>query len=439
MLTPTPPASAKDVPGLSLAEKFAHNMKCSGPFAPGTSIAVAVSGGSDSLALAFLAHQWGKAHKHTIIALTVDHGLRAASAGEARQVSGWCKKEGIEHHILKWKKNTDRGNLQARARVARYELMTRFCNEHDIHTLLVAHTVDDQAETVLLRIMRGSGVDGISAIASDITVNNVTVMRPLLDVSRTQLQDFLTERKQRWVSDPSNDDTRYARVVVRQFLTQAPDSQLLTRRLAQTATHMARSREYIEHSIAEHMVQVVDMRDEGYCYIDLARFRQLHEEAGLRILSKLLTVISGQYYKPRFENIQRLYSHIQNNGCDKGVTLWGCNIQLKKHIGKIMIVRELSAIADDIPLSQAPIIWDGRFSCTLQHDMPDITVGAVGKDGYQALVAKHPEFSNHILPKQVIYTLPAFKNLEKTLVIPHIGYERDKGMQYYFSCKFLSS
>ena len=140
-------------------------------------VAVAVSGGADSMALALLLNEQTNSK---LIAITVDHGLREESAREAKQVKKWLEKYDIEHHILKWEGDKKNSNIQFEARTARYQLMCDFCKKNDIQLLLVAHNLQDNAETLLMRIMRGSGVDGLSAIADATKINNIEVLRPLL-------------------------------------------------------------------------------------------------------------------------------------------------------------------------------------------------------------------------------------------------------------------
>ncbi len=135
-----------------------------GPFEATPALAVAVSGGPDSLALAMLAKAWSDARGGSLVALTVDHGLRPESTGEARQVGRWLKKRGIPQRILRWDGPKPGSALQAEARSARYALLTGWCRARGILHLLLGHQREDQAETVLMRLERGSGPDGLAAM-----------------------------------------------------------------------------------------------------------------------------------------------------------------------------------------------------------------------------------------------------------------------------------
>ena len=150
--------------------------------APDAPVAVAVSGGPDSMALLVLAADEAQRSGRVLHALTVDHGLRADAGAEARQVGRWAQALGVPHTVLTHTGDAPRASVQAAARGIRYRLMADWCAAHDMAALLVAHTREDQAETFLLRLARGSGVDGLSAMATDTTRNGMRLLRPLLDV-----------------------------------------------------------------------------------------------------------------------------------------------------------------------------------------------------------------------------------------------------------------
>ncbi len=230
----------------------------------GAAIAVAVSGGADSMALVLLADAWAKQHNGRIIALTVDHGLRPESATEADTVHSWLTQRKIEHHILRWEGDKPSSNLQSLAREARYALMTSWCKQHQITYLLTAHHQQDQAETVLLRLERGSGVDGLSGIPVQTERDGIILLRPLLLLTPEQLRLYLHEQNQNWIEDPSNQNTRFSRVRMRQWLAQQEDKALITSRLADTAHHLSRTRSYLEEQTHHAFQTSVTLHPEGY-------------------------------------------------------------------------------------------------------------------------------------------------------------------------------
>ena len=184
-------------------------MTAAGPFGPAPRVAVAVSGGADSMALLLLAKDWAPG----VAALTVDHGLRAGSTAEAAQVAAWCASRRIPHCVLAWTGRKPSSGIQEASRTARYELLTQWCRDRGYPHLLVGHHLEDQAETFLIRMQRGSGVDGLAAMPSTTARDGVRIVRPLLGVTPARLTAFLRAAGQPWIEDPSNDDPRFARPV----------------------------------------------------------------------------------------------------------------------------------------------------------------------------------------------------------------------------------
>lgn len=183
-------------------------------------LALAVSGGSDSMAMLRMVHEWASAQDKapTIFVLTVDHGLREAAAKEAQHVAQWCADLGIAHETLRWAGQKPLTGIQAKARAARYDLMSAWCIAHNVPGLLTAHTADDQAETVVMRSARTSSAKSLAGIWPERDWNGVRVLRPLLGLRRADLRHYLNAQNQNWIDDPSNDDVRFERVRVRQAL-----------------------------------------------------------------------------------------------------------------------------------------------------------------------------------------------------------------------------
>lgn len=411
-------------------------------------LAVAVSGGSDSMALALLLSEYATESNSKIIAITVDHGLRAESKGEAAQVCEWLASYNIKHYTLCWEGEKKSSNLQANARKARYQLMANFCSAHNISTLLVAHTSNDQAETVLMRLMRGSGVDGLSGIPTKRVIsNNVSIVRPLLHFTREELRTYLLNKKQEWLEDPSNKNTKFTRIQVRNLIQESPNPELLTKRLSDTAGHMARTRKYIEEKMRESLEGVAVFYKEGFYSIDIVKFKKLHEEERLRFLTKALQHVSGQEYKPRFENLLALHNNIISGNIKAACTLWGCEISPSKKLGEenyLFIYREPKAVEADIEISNPQFFWDNRFECVLgSMEAKNIRAGALGKEGYNQLInmdfkidlsGKERDF---IIPKKVIYSLATLKTADnKILAVPQIGYYTSEELRD-FTCKTI--
>ncbi|MDA0704544.1 MAG: tRNA lysidine(34) synthetase TilS, partial [Proteobacteria bacterium] len=211
---------ASDGGPLTVAE-FARLLENFGPYEPGVRLAVGVSGGPDSMALALLADAWARACGGRVLALIVDHGLRPASTEEAARVAGWLVARGFETRVLPWLGEKPERGVQAAARAARHALLEAACREAGILHLLLAHQREDQAETILLRRAAQSGADGLAAMAAVVERRHCRLLRPLLTVPRARLIATLEAAGQDWIEDPSNADTGFTRIRLRNELAQA--------------------------------------------------------------------------------------------------------------------------------------------------------------------------------------------------------------------------
>ncbi len=293
-------------------------------------IAVAVSGGADSLALAYLLYEWSKKQGAKIVALTVNHNFRPEAEEEAATVHEWLAAEGIEHHILTHQGKKPDANLMEAARELRYHLLISWCNRHDIRHLAVAHHLDDQAETFLLRLERGSGVDGLAAMSPVSARDGIKILRPLLSVPRREIEDYLQERGKIWISDPTNADTKYKRNRLRKMLEELPGKkkETLTKRLSDTARTMRRAREALEDYTAQAMAECVEFYPDDHASLDKESWRFYPEEIRLRVLASLLRSIGGAEKPIRFEKLERLHDALLSNDI-MAVTLAGCKVEGK--------------------------------------------------------------------------------------------------------------
>ena len=190
------------------------------PLGQARTLLVAVSGGPDSTALLIMAAEWARRRGRTRIeAATVDHGLRPESGDEARTVAALCARLGVAHRVLHWKGVKPASRLQERAREARYRLLVDHAKAIGADAILTAHHADDQAETVLFRLLRGSGVAGLRGMDLTTARDGMTIARPLIGLKKSALVAFAQARGAHFVDDPSNDDPRFARTRLRALLT----------------------------------------------------------------------------------------------------------------------------------------------------------------------------------------------------------------------------
>jgi tRNA(Ile)-lysidine synthase len=291
-----------------------------GPFEPAPRLAVAVSGGPDSMALALLAQRWTRARGGELIALHVDHGLRAESAGEARRVRGWLRRREVPSALLRWRGEKPSGNLQAAARSARYALLENWCRRSGILHLLVAHHRDDQAETMLMRLARGSLSFGLAGMPAISEREHVRLLRPLLAIGKSRLLATLEAIGQDWIEDPSNREPRFARTGVRRALAENPAGAAA---LAARALELGRERIAEGKRVAECLVRAVTLLPHGGALLDRRALLRCGTPVARRALADLLATVAGREHPARSERVAALHAALMAAEF-RGRTLGGC-------------------------------------------------------------------------------------------------------------------
>ncbi len=291
-------------------------------------IAVAVSGGVDSMCLAYLS----KANHLNIIAIIVDHKLRHESTEEAELTKKRLADNGIESVILTWNGKKPHSNVHKLARDARYDLIITYCTEHNINYVLMGHNYDDQAETIIMRIMRGTGISGLSGIPEKTSKQGISFIRPMLDFPRARIKATIEDAKWDWIEDPSN--KKYERGYIRNILSTCDNRDIIVRRLNLLAYNAKRADDFIETQVTEFMGKHTVFSDGAAC-IKLLFFKNLHTEVALRVLRRVLCKISpkNKEYPPRLLSVERLYYSIVNCTKYKRFTLQDCIIScsIAKH------------------------------------------------------------------------------------------------------------
>lgn len=351
-----------------------------GVLTPGAPLAIAVSGGPDSMALAQLCLDCA-ASQHPLHILTVDHGLRPESADEAAQVCAWAQTQGgVTAHQLHWQKDEEAGgNVQEQARLGRYALMAQWCVDNEVDLLLTAHHQDDQAETVLMRLGRGSGVDGLSAMRGRQQLqtaagSQVTLLRPLLGVPKQALVQFANSRKLPTVNDPSNHAQKYARSRHRAFLSseEAEGLGLSVQRLTQTARTMQRAADALDAATDKLATQLITAMPLGYLKVQLAPLFAEEEELRLRLMRLVIGAFNPGTFPIEEEQLLRLWQWVIGRGiAGQGADAPRYTIRglLLEKAGatddpSLFVMREPRAIAQPVQLCEAPCVWDGRFALT---------------------------------------------------------------------------
>jgi tRNA(Ile)-lysidine synthase len=334
---PRPPSSRKrprrvrsraNSSKLSLELQFSDAMSATGTPWPA---AVAVSGGSDSVALMLLLRDWARINEQpSPYVVCVDHGLRPGSNTEAQQVLRWAKAVDLRAQVLTYKGKLPRSDIEAAARLIRYKLLGMWARKKGLKGVYVAHTRDDQAETFLLRLARGSGVDGLSAMRDvapypDNDFPGLALVRPLLSFDRCALRAYLRARHQPWLEDPMNNDQRFARARIRAVWPTLEKVGLTKARIADAATHLGRARVALD-AASKAVLTRACLPGGGGILVDPKALTAAPRELGLRSLAHILMVVSQRPYRPRFERLENLYSSVLTGSLGAGRTLHGCMI-----------------------------------------------------------------------------------------------------------------
>lgn len=337
---------------------------------PPARLGVAVSGGGDSVALLAALVEFVKSRDVALHVITVDHRLRPEAKHEIALVTDLCARWNLPHHVEYWTGWTGEGNLQAAAREARYGLMAAWAEAHQITHIALGHTADDQAETFVMRLARGAGVDGLSAMAKRRVQHGVTWVRPFLQIERSTLRAYLRDCDIAWCEDPSNENRDFERVRVRDALGVLDGLGIKVSTLVDVAQNMTQAREALDWQTFLAARDAATLLH-GAVAIDLRKFRLLPEEIARRLLVHAITWTAQCPYPPRRDAVARTLKAIRSG---RGATLEGCQITVERVI--IWVYRELNAVQDIT--CEVGDMWDDRWLITGPEDDPDLEVRALG-------------------------------------------------------------
>lgn len=386
-----------------------------------THLAIAVSGGSDSIALLIMMDRWSKDNNVKLSMLTVDHNLRDQSKFEVEYVKELSVNLGHECIVLAWDHEKNFANLQERAREGRYKLMTDFCNNHNIYTLLTAHHQDDYIENFHIRSERKSGILGLSSSAVNYC-NDIRILRPLFNIEKQDLVNYLLDNEIKWFEDESNNSIKYQRNRVRQTI--AKYDEVYKEKILSEQVRVNDEALIIKNDLIKAIAESVAIYQYGFAKVNLQILNEFSTEIKLHLLSFVLNMISGKSKVPRSESTLLIVSIIERAE-NFTKTLHGCVV---KKIGcNLLIYRELGKHPPkNVPL-QKDTKWDNRFY--IENSIEELVNTYVGnlnineykeiKDQLDLKELEYLSFSNH---REILFTLPAIKRLEKIIALPHISF-----------------
>lgn len=405
-------------------------------------IVLAVSGGADSMALMVLVHHWRTRRAEKGLAspelcvVTVDHGLRSEAAEEALFVAHCCADLGIAHKTLTWDDAKPAAGLADAARNARYRLLQDYALARSAHgpvAIVTAHHRDDQAETLIMRLQRGTGVGGLSGMAVDRPLDfaradahgAIRLVRPFLGFAKADLVATLEARAQRWCEDPSNTDQEFERVRVRHTMPLLASAGLSPLALERTARRMADAEDglaYADRAFADHVG--LNFNDEIFAAFERRPFDDAPSILRQRLLHRLIRRFGGDTRDPELSELEDLVTAIERVG-KSATTLGGAVMSCGERL--VRVWREVGRLAaGDVPVHPGrAVLWDGRFWMS-RMGRPDmtITVRPVGAEGYRKALTSTGAKSapNFAAPARAIHALPGFWVAGELLAVPTLAW-----------------
>jgi len=373
-----------------------------GPFELAPRLAAAVSGGPDSMALALLAATWARERGGSLLALIVDHGLRAEAAAEAAEAARRLATQGMAARILTLSGLARGAALAERARRARYAVLTEACAAQGILHLLLGHQAADQAETVQIRALGGSGPAGLAAMAPLVETRTLRLLRPLLAVPPSRLRALLREAAMGWAEDPSNTDASLLRPRLRALRADRDGLGSATAALGAAAAASLQSRTRHAAATADCLAEHVAFYPQGFALLSSC----IQAPA----LAAVIQTLAGAAFPPPTASVSALAA------APRPATLAGVRFLAAGRLGPgLLAVREAAAMAPPVPACRGAV-WDGRFRLGADSSLPaGTTLGALGSDAARLRGVSE-------LPYVVLQTLPALRRGETLIAVPHLLY-----------------
>ena len=374
-------------------------------------LGLAVSGGSDSLAMLYICNDWALKNEVKLHCMTVDHKLRSESAKEAKSVTKHCSGLGINHEIVEWKHEGNiGGNLSDVARSARYELIDKWRKE--LSFVLVGHTQNDQIETFLMNLKRGSGIEGLKGMSLSFKrPEGYYILRPLIHSSRENLQQVLQERNINWVRDPSNLNEDFERISQRKTWKVLKSSGFSESRIELSVAHMRRAHDALKQILPIHFKQIGTQELTDLLW-DYNSFVALPEEFKLRLISSAVMWNGNLHHRPRFKAVLDVFKNIM----EKRTTVLGGAL-FYYHSGKIRMTTEFKSLTDNKVSCSLGSVWRNNWE-----------VKRAIKDGYVAPIGI---YGNNQLSKRQRSSMPYRSRIiqpgiflkEKLLLAPTLDVE----------------
>ena len=319
---------------------------------------VAASGGPDSLCLVLLANKFAKKNNLIMTVLTVDHGLRKESVEEAIWLGKILKKMKIKHYILRWNGKKPSSNIMDAARSKRYELMTNKCHKMKVNYLLTAHHLDDQIENFLMRLVQGSGLKGLSSMSKKTKINNIKILKPLLDYEKKSLIKFLAQNKQKYIEDSSNKDIGFDRIRHRKLVTGLIGEGLNKLKLNKLISNLNQVDDAINYSTIHSIKKTISQNKYGHIIIKKRVFFNLPKELQFRVLLFILKSNEDTKKRVRSESMLRLINIFNLKNFTKYTLNKSLFINQKYNI---LVVKEIGRISKKDFIKNKSFTWHSTY------------------------------------------------------------------------------
>tara|TARA_B100000929_G_scaffold288498_1_gene277099 strand:+ start:2628 stop:3887 length:1260 start_codon:yes stop_codon:yes gene_type:complete len=391
---------------------------------PKSKVAVAVSGGVDSIALMHVLSSSKLISNKNILILTVDHGLREGSKKDIHLVVDSSKKLGLRSQALKWKGSKPKNRIQEIARDKRYELLTNVCKQEGIKNLFLAHHLDDQIETFFMRLSKGSGLHGLTSFKAITTRDGIKLHRPFIDTPKKDLLRYAKVKNLNWSDDPSNYDDRFTRSRLRKVLPILYQEGFNQEQILISLKKMKIVDDAIEDVTEEYMRKYLKIYNNIAIFLSEELFFTAPKEIQIRVIEKSIKVFSSSSYSPRRQKIENLIGWIQSNSQDSAKTLGGTIFRKRKK--ELLLYKEPKLLDASVPIK--PSLnkykkWDSRFLVKINKPCEGM-VRELGKDGIKFLKTKKIVGKNGYdnVPISAFYSAPSFWNKKGLISAPFLGY-----------------
>lgn len=383
-------------------------------------LAVAVSGGADSTALALLLASYAAKTGRQLTVLTVNHNLRPEAAAEAAKTAAFFSGRGISAAVFDWQPEAEKTTgIQQRARAARYGLMTQYCRDNGIPVLFLGHHADDQAETFWMRLSQGSGLDGLAcmqALRRD-PESGILIARPLLDFDKADLEAVCTAEGAEWINDPANTAPQFLRSRIRKTLAKMPDEKA---KILQSIGLFGRLREKLHRDTATATLDCAVFDAAGFAVLNRRVFAGYPAEIRRRILQNIVRGLAGKPYPPRTRTVLNALEHLEKMP-DHGVFTFGSCI-FERRGERVLICREAAAVKP-VPVTRTvfrfggwqmtlPLLPEGTVLCTV--------LGTRGLSSLPPEQRKNFRKAYQALPRFARQALPVLEKDGKIIAIPYL-------------------